>query len=204
MKTGIAAILLVLLLASAGLATFAYVTDRFPFGDPNLTADGSSGTSRSFQLVSHKGETVSNETLAGKPYLVFFGFTNCPDICPTTLFDLTDLMAELGPDADKFNVLLISVDPERDTQEILATYMTAFDSRILALRGTREQTDAALAAFGAKARKVPTGGDNYTMEHTAGVFLMDSKGGRRGILDKDEARETRLAKIRNLLSKEET
>jgi protein SCO1/2 len=89
----------------------------------------------SFKLTSLKGEPFDNARLAGKPYLAFFGFTHCPDICPTTLFDLTDLMKELGPGADRFNVIFVTVDPERDTQELLARYLTAFDERIRGAAG---------------------------------------------------------------------
>lgn len=152
-----------------------------------------------FTLVSHRGETVSNETLAGKPYLVFFGFTNCPDVCPTTLSELSSLLSELGPVADRIIPLFITVDPERDTQEFLADYMSSFDKRIVALRGDLKQTDAAVKAFAAYYRKVPIEGGEYTMEHTAGVILMDSRGEFAGTLDKHEAREARIAKLRKLI-----
>ncbi|KKX29453.1 SCO family protein [Rhizobium sp. LC145] len=153
-----------------------------------------------FELVSHKGEVVNNASLRGKPYLAFFGFTHCPDICPTTLFELTDLMNELGPLADRFNIAFISVDPERDTQEMLDSYMTSFDTRIMALRGNSEQTETAVKAFAAYARKVPTEGGNYTMDHTAGVYLMDAEGRFKGTLDMHEPREVRLQKIRRFVN----
>ena len=153
-----------------------------------------------FELTSHRGETVNNTTLRGKPYLAFFGFTHCPDICPTTLFELTDLMMELGSVADRFNVAFITVDPERDSQELLKAYMTSFDGRIMALRGTAEQTQTAVGAFAAYARKVPTEGGSYTMDHTAGVYLMDEDGRFKGTLDMHEPREVRLQKIRNLVA----
>ncbi|MCK8780839.1 SCO family protein [Rhizobium sp. NTR19] len=152
-----------------------------------------------FKLVSHSGRTVDNASLKGKPYLAFFGFTHCPDICPTTLFELTDLMSELGPAADRFNVAFITVDPERDSQELLRTYMTSFDPRIMALRGTPEQTQTTVKAFAAYARKVPTDGGSYTMDHTAGVYLMDADGDFKGTLDMHEPREVRLRKIRSLV-----
>jgi protein SCO1/2 len=161
-----------------------------------------SGTARvggPFELTSHKGSTVSNATLAGRPYLVFFGFTHCPDICPTTLLELTDLMAELGPSADRLTPLFVTVDPERDTQELLAAYMTGFDSRIVALRGSREETDAAVKAFAAYSRKVPLEGGGYTMDHTAGVILMDAEGRFSGTLDMHEPREAVIAKLRRLV-----
>ena len=153
-----------------------------------------------FSLTSHRGETIDNATLKGKPYLAFFGFTHCPDVCPTTLFELTDLMEELGPLADRFNVAFISVDPERDTQDMLEAYMASFDSRIIALRGSPDQTETAVKAFAAYAKKVPTDGGNYTMDHTAGVYLMDADGVFKGTLDMHEPREVRLKKIRNLVA----
>jgi protein SCO1/2 len=151
-----------------------------------------------FELTSHRGQPVSNTTLAGKPYLVFFGFTHCPDICPTTLYELTDLMAELGPAADRMTPLFITVDPERDTPEVLADYMTVFDARILALRGDLPTTDAAVKAFAAYYRKVPTEG-GYTMDHTAGVILMDADGRFAGMVDMHEPRASVIAKLRRLV-----
>jgi len=163
-----------------------------------ITSTGIAAIGGPFELTSHRGETVDNARLAGKPYLAFFGFTHCPDVCPTTLFELTDFMRELGPAADRFNVLFFTVDPERDTQDLLAQYMTAFDERILALRGSREQTDAVVKAFAAYARKVPVEGGQYTMDHTAVVYLMDAEGRLIGTLDMHEPRETRMQKLRRL------
>lgn len=162
-------------------------------------ATGTARVGGPFSLTSHKGNTVDNAKLAGKPYLVFFGFTHCPDICPTTLYELTDLMAELGPAADRFTPLFITVDPERDTPEILAEYMTAFDERILALRGGQAETDTTVKAFAAYYRKVPTDGGGYTMDHTAGVILIDAEGRFAGKLDMHEPRETVLAKLKRLV-----
>lgn len=150
-----------------------------------------------FELTTHRGETLTDEDLRGKPYLVFFGFTHCPDVCPTTLYELTGMLADLGPNADKITPLFITVDPERDTQELLASYMTSFDPRIVALWGTKEQTDKAVKAFAAYYEKVPLGG-NYTMDHTAGIYLFDDEGKFSGTLDLHEPRETQLQKLRRL------
>ncbi|PRH89392.1 copper-binding protein [Labrys okinawensis] len=152
-----------------------------------------------FRLTSHKGETIDNARLAGKPYLAFFGFTHCPDVCPTTLSDLTELMGTLGPAADAFNVLFVTVDPERDSQELLAQYMASFDARILALRGSRADTDAVVKAFAAYARKVPMEGGEYTMDHSAGVYVMDANGKFASMLDMHEPRETKLQKLRRII-----
>ena len=167
-------------------------------GEPDASSTPSIG--RPFELVSHRGQVIDNAVLKGKPYLAFFGFTHCPDICPTTLFELSDLMSELGPAASGFNVVFISVDPERDTQQLLNEYMTSFDRRILALRGTPEQTATAVKAFSAYARKVPTEDGSYTMDHTAGVYMMDANGSFKGTLDMHESREVRMKKIRNLMT----
>lgn len=154
-----------------------------------------------FELTSHNGEVVNNAALAGKPYLAFFGFTHCPDICPTTLFELTDLMKELGPTSDDFNVVFITVDPERDTQEMLRLYMSSFDNRILALRGTADQTATAVKAFAAYSKKIPDETGGYTMDHTSGVYLMNADGTFRGTLNMHEPREVRLKKIQNLVGR---
>lgn len=168
------------------------------FSEPDTSSTPAIG--RPFELVSHRGQLIDNAVLKGKPYLAFFGFTHCPDICPTTLFELSDLMSELGPAASGFNVVFISVDPERDTQKLLSEYMTSFDPRILALRGTPEQTATAVKAFSAYSRKVPTEDGGYTMDHTAGVYMMDADGSFKGTLDMHESREVRMKKIRNLMA----
>ncbi|OQM75631.1 SCO family protein [Manganibacter manganicus] len=153
-----------------------------------------------FRLATHRGGTLSDKDLLGRPYVVFFGFTHCPDVCPTTLYELTGLLAELGPDGDGLEVLFMTVDPERDTAEQLAAYMSAFDPRITALRGTLEETDAAMKAFKAYYRKVPIEGGDYTMDHTAGIILMDAAGRFKGTLDLHEPKETQIAKLRRLIT----
>ena len=148
-----------------------------------------------FELSTTDGKPFTHANVEGKPYLVFFGFTNCPDVCPTTLFELTALFKEMGPSADKITPLMVSVDPERDTPEMLKVYMTAFDPRIIALRGTPEQTAKTAKAFAAYFKKVPLDGENYTMDHTAGVWLMKADGTFQGTLDMHEPRETQLKKL---------
>lgn len=197
--SGLPAFRLTVWAAIVVLGMFLIVSTQLSGGSP--TGETSSGTARvggPFSLVSHTGGRVDNQSLAGRPYLVFFGFTYCPDICPTTLFELTDLMTELGPVATGFKVLFISIDPERDTRKTLASSMTSFDSRILALRGTAAETDAALEAFSAYAKKVPLEVGEYTMDHTAGVFLMKSDGSFGGMMDMHAPRETRLENLRRI------
>lgn len=131
-------------------------------------------------LVDHNGKPRTLQDFAGKAVVVFFGFTQCPDVCPTSLAELSQVMKQLGPDADRVQVLLVTVDPERDTPEILKQYVTTFDPRFLGLTGTPEQIKQAAASFKAYYAKVPTqDGANYTMDHTAAFYLFDGKGESR-------------------------
>ena len=126
--------------------------------------------------MDHTGRAVTEADFAGRWQLVFFGFTHCPDVCPTALYEVTQIYQALGAKGDKLRTLFITVDPERDTPELLRDYISSFDPRIVGLTGTPEQLAAALKSYRGYARKVPLEGNNYTMDHTALVYLMDSKG----------------------------
>lgn len=151
-----------------------------------------------FTLLSHTGKTVTEKDLVGRPALVFFGFTNCPEVCPTTLLELTNRLKTLGTAADKLQVLFITADPERDTPEQLALYLQSFDPRIVGLSGAREQVDGAITAFKVVAKKVELDGGGYNVDHTASVFMMDSKGRFAGLIDYHENEEMALQKMRRL------
>jgi protein SCO1/2 len=129
-----------------------------------------------FRLTDQNGRTVTDADFKGKPFLVFFGFTHCPDVCPTALFDMSEAFRRLGPDAEKMSALFISVDPERDTPEKLKDYLQSFHPRISALTGTQAEIDAVTKTYKAYAKKVPLDGGEYTMDHTAIVYLMDREG----------------------------
>ncbi len=152
-----------------------------------------------FELTDQHGHGVSQADVAGKPYAVFFGFTHCPDVCPTTLFTLSEQLKALGPVADKLKVFFVSVDPERDTREQLELYMTSFDPRIQALTGTTENIDRMIKNFRAYYRKVPNAG-SYTMDHTAVVYLMDAQGRFMTTLDAHEGADIQLGKLKRLLA----
>jgi cytochrome oxidase Cu insertion factor (SCO1/SenC/PrrC family) len=131
-----------------------------------------------FSLVDHTGNPVADEDFAGKWQLVFFGFTTCPDVCPTTLIEVSAVLEELGDDAEQITPLFISVDPERDTPEVMAEYVANFDPRIVGLTGSPEQIKQAARAFRAYYAKVDQEGasDGYTMDHSAFLYLMDPEG----------------------------
>jgi protein SCO1/2 len=154
-----------------------------------------------FTLVDHRGRTVTNRDFLGRPALVFFGFTHCPDVCPTTLFELTQRLKTLGADSERLQVLFITADPERDTPEQMALYLQSFDPHIVGLSGTREQVDGAIAAYKVVAKKVPLAGGGYNVDHTASVFMMDSAGRFAGLIDHHESEEMAVAKMRRLVGR---
>lgn len=153
-----------------------------------------------FSLVDQHGEPVTEAALKGHPSAMFFGYTFCPDVCPTTLYEMTALMEQLGPDADKLKVYFVTVDPERDTQEAMAEYMSAFDMRFTGLTGSREEIDKIIAGYRVYARKVEREKGPYLMDHTAAVYLLDDQGALSGTIDYQEAQETALAKLRRLIA----
>ncbi|RJE81027.1 SCO family protein [Paracoccus sp. JM45] len=153
----------------------------------------------SFALTDQSGDTVQPKDWLGRPTMVFFGFTWCPDICPTTLSDISIWLEEIGPEADRMNTVLISVDPGRDTPEILGDYLSNFDPRIIGLTGPLPQIEQAVDGFRASFRKVPQDDGDYTMDHTAGVFLFDADGRFVSIIDYHEDYRYAVPKIRRAL-----
>jgi protein SCO1/2 len=186
------------------LATSAgwLVTDG-PLGNRQVaTGPASLPIGGPFSLTDHRGRTVTEADFRGRPLAVFFGFTHCPDVCPTTLGDMTALIEALGSDADRLHWLIISVDWERDTPEALAGYLEAFDPRIVGLSGSEVQVAAAARAFRVYYRRVPLEGGGYTMDHSASVFLLDAEGRFAGTIDSKESRDVALEKLRMLAGRD--
>jgi protein SCO1 len=129
-----------------------------------------------FQLEDQTGKPFTDQDMKGRPFLVFFGYTHCPDICPTTLFDMSQVMQKLGKDADRVGALFITVDPERDTPATLKDYLSSFDPHLRGLTGDPAAVNAAIKAYRVYAKKIPLENGDYTMDHTAVVYLMDKDG----------------------------
>lgn len=140
----------------------------------NVTASSSIGGP--FQLTDQTGATVSEKSLQGKPTLMFFGFTHCPDICPTSLFEISEVLRAMGPDAGRINAYFVSVDPERDTPEVMKSYLQSFDPHLKGLSGSPEDVAKVIKAYRVYAKKVPLKDGDYTMDHTAAVYLLDREG----------------------------
>jgi protein SCO1 len=153
-----------------------------------------------FTLTTHDGRTVTQTDFRSKPTAWFFGFTHCPDVCPTTLMQMTDLLGKLGPDADKLNVVFITVDPKRDSQQVQKDYLSAFDPRIVGLTGPQGEIERLAKGYFVYFAKVPLKEGGYTMDHTAAVLLTDKVGRFMGTLDYHEPAEMSLAKLKRLIA----
>jgi protein SCO1 len=152
-----------------------------------------------FQLVDQNGKPFSDQDMKGKPYLVFFGFTHCPDICPTTLFEMSQLMRKLGSDADRTGALFITVDPGRDTPAILKDYLASFDPHLRGLTGDQAAIDQAIKDYRVYAKKVPLQGGDYTMDHTAIVYLMDKDGQFVAPFDLQQSADAEATELRRYM-----
>jgi protein SCO1 len=129
-----------------------------------------------FKLIDQNGQTVTDQDLKGRPFLVFFGFTHCPDVCPTTLFEVSEILRSLGPDADRARALFITVDPERDTPAVMKDYLSSFDPHLFGATGDEKAIEAVEKTYRVYAKRIPTGDGEYSMDHTALIYLMDKQG----------------------------
>jgi len=153
-----------------------------------------------FKLATTKGGELDSQTLKGKPYGIFFGFAHCPEVCPTTLFEMSAALKELGDDAKDFRLLFITIDPERDTLPVIKDYLANFDPRIEGLVPTLEQLPIIAKGFHIYYKKEPTSDGSYTMDHTATLLLMNRKGEFARTISFEEGRATRVAKLKLLLA----
>ncbi len=168
---------------------------------PTETQQAATTLGGPFNLLDNKGKAITRDDLLGQNHAIFFGFTNCPDVCPTTLLEVASWMKDLGPDSDKIDFYFFSVDPERDSPEIMNDYVTAFDPRITGITGNPDEMQKTLAAYKVYAKRVDLGdGDgDYTMDHSAFVMMFDAEGNFRGTISFGENDEIALEKLRRLV-----
>ena len=168
--------------------------------NPVATAQEAARVHRLEVLVDQSGAPFRAARIAGRSYALFFGFTHCPDICPTTLLQMSNLLRQLGTDADRLAVIFVTVDPERDTAEVLKGYLTSFDPRIIALTGTPDQIKSVAAAWKAVYDRIDEGRNAYTIAHSAHVYLMDRSDRQRGTLNFQEDEALQLRKLKDLIA----
>jgi protein SCO1/2 len=191
-----------LLAGAAGLILAAGAAGAWVFRDRPATAIASSSGAASlggpFSLVDTRGRTVTDKDLLGKGTAYYFGFTYCPEVCPTTLAAMTNWLKALGPDGDKLNIVFVTIDPERDTPKQMGLYLTNFDPRIRGLTGSPDAVRQAAHDYRVYYQKVALDGGSYTMDHSTTVYLMDRKGRFADLIGYKEPDAEAIAKLRKL------
>ena len=183
----------------AALVGLAILYDRArPLSDPASGYANAFGGP--FTLTAPDGSTVTEKTLAGKPYAIFFGFTRCPDVCQTSLARMARLRKQLGADGMKFNIVFVSVDPGHDKPADLGNYVALFGTPIMGLTGTEAQLAQIKKGYGVYSAKVPQPGGDYTIDHTAAITLMTAKGAFSGTIDHQESDTVALEKLKRLIA----
>ena len=177
----------------AAILAYTYLLGGAPSIKPMIDIGGP------FRLASSKGGVVDSNDLKGKPYAIFFGFTHCPEVCPTTLYEMSAVLGKLGDKASDFRVFFVTVDPDRDTVDAMRDYIANFDPRMEALVPTVEQLPQIAKDFRVFYQKVATSDGSYTMDHTATVYLMDGEGHLSGTIAFGENPDMRAGKLKKLL-----
>lgn len=193
----------IIIMAIAGAAGFVAATICIALtGLPNGAAPtaGAASIGGPFTLVDDAGARVTERTLAGKSYAMYFGYTFCPEVCPTTLFDLSRWIRELGPDGDKLNYVFVTVDPERDTPRSMHAYLSSFDRHIRGYTGTPEQIAQIAKEYRVYYKKIPTSDGSYVMDHSALIYLMGPDDKFLTVIAYQEADASALTKLKSLVS----
>jgi len=193
---------LVVVLAGTGIGVLALRPVRAPVAAPVLPTPEPDTSVRPFRLVAHTGKPFTEQDLHGKVALLYFGYTFCPDVCPTELGYIAKVMRALGPDADRVIPVFISVDPARDSREKLAEYVPLFDKRLIGLTGTQAEIDAMAKAYGVfhqRANVVTKQEGYYLIDHSSSIFLLDPQGHLVDTLDSDSTIPTTVGRIARLL-----
>lgn len=194
LKTGLWVAFATLFLLSVGFLGWQYSvqgTDRSLTAALKLGAD--------FALIDHNGEPITQAAFEGQPTLLFFGFTRCPEVCPTTLYEMAGWLDALGEEGNAIKAFFVSVDPERDTPDIMKGYAEAFTDRVTGITGDPVEVARLVAGWHVYAARLETGGGDYTMDHTASVFLINETGAFKGTIAYGESAESAIAKIRRLV-----
>ena len=166
---------LIIVAAFVGSLVIGLAVTLWLLGGPQVVT-AASAIGGPFQMVDQSGQTVTDKSLQGKPTIMFFGFTHCPDVCPTALFEMSEILRAMGDDAKRMNAFFISVDPERDTPAIIKDYLSSFDPNLKGLTGSPEAVAEVISGYRVYAKKVPLKDGDYTMDHTALIYLMDKNG----------------------------
>lgn len=194
LRNAVFAVVAVGLVLIAALFAYQYLNRGT---DKSLTADRELGAP--FNLIDHNGKPITEAAFEGKPTLVYFGFTRCPEVCPTTFYEMAGWFDTLGDKGKDLQAFFITVDPERDTPEIMKGFAEAFTDRATGITGDPEKVWDLLAAWHVYYKKIYDEDGDYTMDHTASVFLVDRDGRFKGTIAYGENTETAIAKLERLI-----
>ena len=189
---------LVIVASFSAILVFGLLVMLWAFGGVRgVTAPAAIGGP--FQLTDQTGQTVTDKSLLGRPSLIFFGFTHCPDVCPTSLFEMSQVLQAMGKDAGRVNAYFISIDPERDTVAAMKDYLSSFDPHLKGLTGDPAAIAKVAAEYRVYTKKVPLKDGDYTMDHTALVYLMDRDGHFVAPFDLKQTPEKAAAELKRYL-----
>ena len=193
------------LVAIALFVLGALTVSGFPWRDATSTENAAAlepgaPLGGAFSLVDHNGQPISEAIFREKPSVTLFGFTHCPDVCPTGLMQMAAWAEALGPDADRLRFIFVTVDPERDDAAAMGDYVAAFSPRIVGVTGEPAKVHAMLTDYKIYSAKAPLEGGDYTMDHTASMILQDADGNFVGTISREENSDTALAKLRRLVA----
>ena len=182
----------------AAMVSYAFITQN---SKPAQTQQAVKPLGAPFNLVDHEGKPITRDDLLGRHHAIFFGFTNCPDVCPATLLEVSSWIKDLGSESDKLDFYFFTVDPERDNPEVMKDYVTAFDPRITGVTGDPEEMSKTLSAYKIYSNKVDLGdGDgDYTMDHSAFIMMFKPDGSFKGTISFGENDDIALEKLRRLV-----
>ena len=189
MRALIAALVVVLGVVGAWLGYEIYRETASPSGEPYGVP---------FNLVDQNGDPITEQAFRGHPTALFFGFTHCPEVCPTTLYEMDGWLKQLGSEGEDIRAYFVSIDPERDTPEIMDSYVSNVSDRITGITGEPDKVAVMAKSFGIYSRKVPLDGGDYTMDHTASILLLGRDGDFFGTIAYGENPDTAIAKLKRL------
>jgi protein SCO1/2 len=195
-STLIVIVVLALLALGSAWVTIAITTNRVP----EQTLSSSAQIGGPFTLDAADGRTVTDQTYRGKWLVIYFGYTFCPDACPTTLNNMSEAFDKLGSDASKVQPLFITVDPKRDTPQVMADYLKSFDPRIVGLTGSQAQTESVAKAYRVYVAPQKTGGDDYLVDHSAYIYVVNPHGKFVNVIAGDAAGAEIAKKLREMIA----
>ena len=188
------------ILAALSFAIAVAFLNKHEQRETMISSDPVARVGAPFQLTDHNGLPITERVMAGQPTAIFFGFTHCPEVCPTTLQNLSAWSQQLGEKSDQLKILFVTVDPRRDTPQVLKAYINKFSKNITAITGNPNEVAQLVKAWHVYTKRIPLNSGDYTMDHTASIFLIRRDGTLQGTISYQDDTPTALKKLQLLIS----